>query len=128
VYNAGLLALRLAVTDSTHRDAHLAEARDRYREALLLRPGDAASKWNLELAIRRTPQGTGGGQAPSGSGGGGGGKGGGAQAPTPPPPARGLSRAQAEQILNSIANEERQVREALAKRGPPQEVKGGKNW
>jgi Ca-activated chloride channel family protein len=128
LYNAGLLALKLAVMDSTHRDAHLAEARERYHEALLLKPGDAASKWNLELAIRRTPPtGGGGGQAPPGGGGGGGGKGGGSEAP-PPPPVRGLTRAQAEQILNSIANEERQVREALARRGAPQEVKGGKNW
>jgi Ca-activated chloride channel family protein len=127
VYNAGLLALKLAVVDSTHRDTHLAEARDRYREALLLKPGDTASKWNLELAIRRTPPASGGGQAPSGSGGGGG-TGGGGQPPSPPPPAAGLTRAQAEQILNSMASQERQVRQALARRGAAREVRGGKNW
>ncbi|MDH4045011.1 MAG: VWA domain-containing protein, partial [Gemmatimonadota bacterium] len=51
VYNLGLLALRLADQDSAGRAGHLAEARTRYREALLLKPGHAGAKWNLELAM-----------------------------------------------------------------------------
>jgi tetratricopeptide (TPR) repeat protein len=125
VYNAGLLALQLATVDSAHRDTHLAEARAWYREALLLKPGDTASKWNLELAIRHTPK-SGGGESPSGGGGGTPG----AETPqqAPPVPRSGLTQAQAEQILNSIANEERQVRKDLARRGTQREVKEGKNW
>ncbi len=126
LYNAGLLALRLATRDSAGREEHLAAARERYREALLLRPGDAAAKWNLELAIRRSAGGGGGGsQAPQPStGAGGGGE------PEPPPAARsGLTRAQAEQVLNSIAEEERQVRLGLARRRAGARETGGlKNW
>ncbi|MBI2403119.1 MAG: VWA domain-containing protein [Gemmatimonadetes bacterium] len=124
LYNGGLLALRLAARDSAAREQHLAAARERYREALLLKPGDAAAKWNLELAIRRSSGGGGGGpEAPQPSGGGGG-------EPEPPPAARsGLTRAQAEQVLSSIADEERQVREALARRrAGSRETRGLKNW
>lgn len=126
LYNAGLLALRLAASDSANRERHLADARERYREALLLRPGDEAAKWNLELAIRRS-RGGGGGEQPQQGGGGGAG---GAEA-EPPPQAResGLTRAQAEQVLNSIADEERQVRQGLARhRGAVRGAKGSKTW
>lgn len=126
LYNAGLLSLRLAVQDSANRERYLADARERYREALLLQPNDEASKWNLELAVRRS-RGGGGGQAPQQEGGGGGG---GAEA-EPPPSAResGLTRAQAEQVLNSIADEERSVRQALARRrAGARETRGSKTW
>jgi Ca-activated chloride channel family protein len=125
LYNAGFLALRLATRDSVNRERHLTDARERYREALLLRPDDQGAKWNLELAIHRS-KGGGGGEAPKQ--GGGGGSGGESQ---PPPPAResGLTRAQAEQVLNSIANEERQVRQDLARHRAPREgARGVKNW
>jgi Ca-activated chloride channel family protein len=125
LYNAGLLALRLAARDSAGSEQHLAVARERYREALLLKPGDAAAKWNLELAIRRSSGGGGGGgEDPRPSGGGGGAE------PEPPPAARsGLTRAQAEQVLNSIAEEERQVRQTLARRRPgSRETRGRRNW
>jgi Ca-activated chloride channel family protein len=126
LYNAGFLALQLAVRDSARRDRYAAEARERYREALLLRPGDLDAKWNLELALRRASSGGGGGgggaaqpRAPSAPGG----------TPQPAGPVVGLSRAQAEQILNSIAQEERQVRQALwQRRLPVREAHGGKNW
>ena len=124
LYNAGLLALRRATWDSAGREQHLAAARERYREALLLQPDDAAAKWNLELAIRRSSgSGGGGGEAPQPSGSGGG-------EPEPPPSARsGLTRAQAEQVLNSIADEERQVRQTLARRrAGSRETRGLKNW
>ncbi len=123
LYNAGLLALRLAERDSTNRERHLADAREHYREALLLRPQDANAKWNLELALRRSSGGGGAGSPPPSGGSSGGGA---SQAPSP---TAGLSRAQAEQILNSIAQEERQVRQALwQRRGAARETRGVKNW
>ena len=107
LYNLGLLALRQAVADSAGRDGHLGDAERAYREALLLRPRDAAAKWNLELAVRRRgggsssqsnhPQSGGGSSGPSGSGGGGS-----AQA--------ALSESQAEQVLRSIGQQELKTR------------------
>jgi Ca-activated chloride channel family protein len=122
LYNLGLVELRLATTDSVNRDAHLADARGRYREALLLRPGDAAAKWNLELTITAPPPGSSGGGA------------------TPPPPQGGggndtasplpsLTREQAEQILQSIAAEERDTRQELTRRHAQlREPRREKDW
>jgi len=106
LYNEGLLALRAADMDSIHRDAHLGEAERAYREALLLRPLDAAAKWNLELAQRRR-QGGGGQNQPQPQN----------QnqnqqqqnTPRPPTP-QGMTEAQAEEILRSIGQEELKTR------------------
>jgi len=116
LYNLGLLFLRQAGEDSAHRDTRLADAERAYREALLLEPQDSASKWNLELAVRRRGGGSsrqnvppagggGGGGVPPGGGGQGGGpaRGGGGQG-------GGLSQAQADQVLRSISQEELQTR------------------
>lgn len=123
LYNLGLLDLRLAAKDSVNRDRLLGEARRRYREALLLKPRDAAAKWNLELAIRRTPpQSGGGGDAPAGGGGGG-------RPPEDRPPRTGLSASQAEQILNSIAEDERATRQALRRRmSQLRDSRGERDW
>jgi Ca-activated chloride channel family protein len=106
LYNLGLLDLRLAGADSTGRSERLGIARRRFREALLLRPDDVATKWNLELTVERAPpsggSGGGSGPPPQGSGGGGG-------SPADMRPPGGLTPEQAEQILNSIAEEERQT-------------------
>jgi Ca-activated chloride channel family protein len=113
LYNLGLLDLRLASADSSGRSERLAIARRRFREALLLRPGDFDTKWNLELTIERSPPrigGGGGGPSPQGGGGGGGGT------PADAPPSGGLTREQAEQILNSIAEEERRTLMELNRR------------
>ncbi len=119
-YNLGLLALILAERDSAALEQHLTDARDNYREALLLKPDHADAKWNLELAIRLTP--------PSQSQGGGGGQGGGDGDSDPPPP-QGLSTAQAEQILNSIAEEERRTRLRLQRRrAQVREARGRRDW
>ncbi len=112
LYNLGLLALRQASADSAGRDGHLGDAERAYREALLLRPTDAAAKWNLELAVRRRGGGSssqsnrpsgGGGSGQSGSSGGGASRGGGGAPAT-------LSEAQAEQVLRSIGQQELKTR------------------
>ncbi len=112
LYNHGVASLREAAADSLKRDSLLGLAADRLQEALRLAPSSQRAKWNLELAQRRRPP-------PPGGGGG--------NNPKPPPPAGdpppdpgsgqsegagqpNLSQAQAEQILNSVAREERETR------------------
>lgn len=121
-YNLGLLSLRLAHLDAARAAPHLAEARRHYREALLLRPGHEGAKWNLELAIRDAPPPGGGGAAQ----GGGGGRG----APErEPPPTGELSAAQAEQLLASVAEEERHTRlEQLRRNRLARETRGRRDW
>lgn len=125
LYNLGLSSLRSAGADSANADAHLADARARYREALMLRPGDRDAKWNLELAITTPPQGGGVGQ--------------GAAPPTPQGregpdvasarPPMSLTREQAEQILQSIAAEERRTRLNLSRRaGQVRDARREKDW
>lgn len=102
LYNLGLLRLRQATIDTTHLASHLEAARTHYREALMLRPQDVASKWNLELANRMMPKpedAAPGDPRNSGAG----------QDDSPQATPQGLSIGQAEQILNSIAEEERRT-------------------
>jgi hypothetical protein len=109
LYNLGVVNLHAAQADSTRRDTLVGEAVTLLREALLLEPGSQRAKWNLELAERMRPP-----PPPSNAGG---------QKPPPPqsgqqpkPPeqsntaSRGLTREQAEQILNSVEREERATR------------------
>ncbi len=113
LYNHGLASLREAAADSLKRDSLLGLAAERLQEALRLAPASQRAKWNLELAQRRRPP------PPSGGGG---------NTPQQPPPSGNtprdpssgqsesgegppsLSQAQAEQILNSVAREERDTR------------------
>jgi Ca-activated chloride channel family protein len=121
VYNLGFLALRLAESDSVGRADHLADARARYREALLLRPDHRGAKWNLELAASPPPP-AGGGQAPQGPSGPQG-----REREAPPPPS--LTRAQAEQLLESISAEERQTRQELTRRAAQfRDPRRGRDW
>ena len=93
-----------------------------YREALLLRPGDHAAKWNLELATRQRPP----DQSSSGSGAGQGGSG---REQEPQPPQSRLDRSQAEQILNSMSEEERRTLLARnQRRRQSRETRGRKDW
>jgi len=127
LYNLGLASLLAAQADSSRRDEMLGDATDRLREALLLQPGSARAKWNLELAERRRPP------PPPQSGGGGGGTPpptGSPSAPQQKPPEpqpRDLSQSQAEQILNSMERRERETREEQQRR--MQSNSGGvKDW
>jgi Ca-activated chloride channel homolog len=112
LYNLGLLDIRLAERDSLNRQAHLEAARDRYRQALLLRPGDRDTKWNYELVLQRLPppQGGDGASPPPPS------TGGSPEQRPPEDPAPGLTLEQAEQLLNSMLEEERATREELNRR------------
>ncbi len=130
LYNLGVAGLLLAAADTAKRDEHLDQAAGRLREALLLQPSSARAKWNLELAERRRPPPAGGG------GGGGGGKppaggGGGSQSPEPSRPEnqdQGLSRSQAEQILNSMERRERETRADQQRRLKGNPGGGVKDW
>jgi len=117
LYNLGTLALREAAADSARREALLREAEGHLREALLLQPGSARAKWNLELAVQRRPppppdqnNNDPKGQPPPPPEG----------APPPPsprPPPSSLTPGQAEQILNSVEREEKETRERHQRRG-----------
>src|SRR5207237_698824 len=136
LYNLGLLALLQARSDSASRDAHLADAERAYREALLLQPHHIRAKWNLELVSRLRGAG---GQAdkpnpppPPSPGGGGGG--GGAAGPQQQPAGQsnnnsgGLSEDQADQVLQSIGQEELRTRRDRTGRSRRAAPAGIKDW
>ncbi len=123
LYNLGLLDLQAADEDSANARDHLMEALRVYREALLLNPSSEDAKWNYELALRSMPPPEENGQ--------------------PPPPdstanpnqapsdstLQGLTREQAEQILSSIAEEERRTRlDQNANRTDARETRGRREW
>lgn len=130
-FNEGYVHLSVglaAKTDSaeTPLDSALAV----YKRVLTLRPDDFDSKWNYELALRKRHQ----------SGGGGGG-GGGGEAPTPQPtpastaqerpaprPIPGMTEQRAEQILNSMEQEEQDVQGKQQKKNVPRPPPAGKDW
>ncbi len=121
LFNLGLLMLRLAEVDESNSQVYLDEARRRYREALLLRPGDEDAKWNHELAVRSTPPQSGGGQQPPPTG----------REQNDPrgDPQTGLSREQAEQILNSMLAEERETLDKVnRRRAQSRQAMRRKNW
>ncbi|HTI04806.1 MAG TPA: VWA domain-containing protein [Gemmatimonadales bacterium] len=133
LYNLGLLELLQARSDTTGRDAHLADAERAYREALLLEPHHIRAKWNLEL-VRRL-RGDGGANnpppnPPPSSGGGGGG--GGAGQPPPPPPSgengSGMSESQADQVLRASGQEELRTRRDRTGRTRRAAAAGVKDW
>jgi tetratricopeptide (TPR) repeat protein len=126
LYNLGVLGLLTAKEDSTKSQEILSQAADRLREALRLQPSSPRAKWNLELAERRQPPppSGGGGQKPPPSGGG-------QPAPEPSrpePQSQGLSRSQAEQILNSMERRERQTRAEQQRRLRGGSTGGVKDW
>ena len=120
VYNLGLLSIRLALRDSVRAVQYLEAARQRYREALLLQPDDRDAKWNLELVLRLLPpppESGGSQQGPSDEN---------PEEQEPPP---GITRSQAEQILNSMSEEERRTLLARnLRRRQGRETRGRKEW
>ena len=121
LFNMGLLSLQRAAADPANQEAHLTEARRRYREALLLRPLDEDAKWNYELTIRQE-SGDGGGQPPPQN------PNRGENEPQPEPEMRGLTREQAEQILNSMLAEEAETRDRMTQRRSQPRSRRRKNW
>ena len=121
LFNLGLLSLRLAEADESNRQGHLDEAQRRYREALLLRPGDDDAKWNYELAAQPTPPQDGQGQQPPPNPG--------SPGDPSPDPQTGLTREQAEQILDSMLAEERNTLDKInRRRAQPRDAMRRKNW
>ncbi len=118
-FNLGYLELLLAERDPERGRDHLAEARDHYRAALLLRPGDVDAKWNHELAVMRMPPQP---EGPTGAPQEG-------DTPADSEMTQGLTAAQAIQILNSIAEEERRTRQRLNRnRAQTRETRGRRDW
>lgn len=123
LYNLGTVQLVAARQDSTRRDSLLTSAEVNLRQALQLAPGDAAAKYNYELARRLRPP-----PPPPQSGGGGN---------DPPPPEQqqggggsreGMNQAEAEQVLNAMERAERQTREDVARRQRRTPVRQGPDW
>ena len=133
LYNLGLLALLEARADSTNRETHLADAERAYREALLLQPHHIRAKWNLEL-VNRLRRGGGANKPnppPPPSPGNGGGGGGAAQQPPPGQAGNsggGMSESQADQVLQSIGQEELHTRRDRTGRTRRAAAAGVKDW
>lgn len=123
LYNLGLTDMLEARADTAKRTELEQSAAEQFREALLLAPRSREAKWNLELVQRPKPPPSGGGGAtppptPQPS-----------AAPTPSPRGTGaLSRAEAEQILNSVERTERDVRADQARRRRVVQSAAGKDW
>ncbi|HSM35179.1 MAG TPA: tetratricopeptide repeat protein [Longimicrobiales bacterium] len=99
-------------------------AAESFRQALRLNPADVDAKWNLELTLRDRDEAAAGGGGESEDqqdgnegeqGGGGGGNGGGAappggsQRPERPPAPGEMTREQAERVLGSVEQDEREL-------------------
>jgi Ca-activated chloride channel family protein len=122
LYNLGTAMLQQARRDSTRRDSLLGGAEARLREALQLDPGDAAAKFNYELARRLRPP------PPPPQGGGGGNR---RQEPPPDPGPEGrggMSPAEAEQVLGAMERAERATRQELARRQRRGQPPTGPDW
>jgi Ca-activated chloride channel family protein len=120
-YNLGLAYLRRGL--ATPGDAGVTSLRGAvraYRQVLLATPADSAARWNYELAVRALQQ-----RDRSSSGGGGGGGGGRDRAGQGTDPS--LERAQAEQLLDAAARDERDTR-SRQRPGQPTPPARGRDW
>jgi tetratricopeptide (TPR) repeat protein len=135
-YNAGNTHLEPAfrAEPSPEQMAALRSAITHYRQALLLDPTDADAKWNLELAQRRLAQGGGGGadDPQDGEGGADGDERDDPASPDPAPspgdgpgPQPQMSPAEAERVLRSAAEIERELQQQKLRRteSPPPTVR-----
>jgi Ca-activated chloride channel family protein len=130
-FNAGLVYLTEGLAlKSDSAELPLDSALATYHRALAVRPDDFDAKWNYELALRKKQ-----------SGGGGGGGGGGGQNPQPSPepqnaqneaprprPIPGMTPERAEQILNSMEQQEQDVQGRKQRRSVPTPPPNGKDW
>lgn len=115
-YNLGLATLQQARRDTAGRAAREAEALNYFKQALLLDPGSAEAKWNLELLLRPNP--------PSSS------------APRPNPQGQrpqqentsALSPTQAEAILSSVEQSEAATRQSVVRRQRLRSSASSKDW
>jgi Ca-activated chloride channel family protein len=125
LYNLGVVGLLAARADTSRAEEFLDDAADRLRQALMLQPASGRAKWNLELAERRRPpppSGGGGGGVPPSSGGGG------QSEQQAEQRSQGLTRSQAEQILNSMERRERETRAEQQRRLQTGSAGGVKDW
>ena len=118
LYNAGLLAWTEARKDTARRAQLKQEAVVRFRDALLLDPGSAEAKWNLELMSDRRPPPPPSASKPQSKPKGG----------TPPPRESGLSQSEVEQILRSVERSEQGVRSDQVKRRRLAKSAADKDW
>ena len=129
-FNAGWVHLKegLALKGDS-ADVPLDSALAVYKRVLTLRPDDLDAKWNYELALRKK----------KGGGGGGGGGGGQNQSPQPQPsssqnqtpqprPIPGMTPQRAEQILNSMEQQEQDVQGRKQRRSVPTPPPNGRDW
>jgi Ca-activated chloride channel homolog len=133
-FNGGYIHLRNGL-DATGDSATipLDSALAVYKRVLTLRSDDRDAKWNYELALRKQKNG--------GGGGGGGAGGGGNTNPKPQPQAGGnsnntpqprsipgMNEQKAEQILNSMEQEEQDVQGRKQRRSVPTPPPNGRDW
>lgn len=117
-YNAGNARYRMAEEAAEEPSDEDGQARwdiavDAYAEALIPNPDDLDAKHNLELALRRRNEAGGGGGGGGASAEGGGGGAGGMQPPSTEggQAPRGMTRSEAERLLDALAAREREALE-----------------
>jgi Ca-activated chloride channel family protein len=124
LFNLGLAHLKRGLAGRAQGEQALASAAEVYKRLLLARPHDIDAKWNYELALRQHD---------------GGGGSGGAAAPAPAGPrpeperpqphaGRGISRQQAQQLLDNAARDERDVQGKRQQRARGEPPRVEKDW
>jgi Ca-activated chloride channel family protein len=130
-FNAGYVHLRAGLDlKGDSAKGPLDSALAVYKRVLTQRPNDPDAKWNYELALRKDKE---------GGGGGGGGASGNKPQPQPQPqdaqneapqprPIPGMTPQRAEQILNSMEQQEQDVQGRKQRRSVPTPPPNGRDW
>lgn len=125
LFNLGLAHLARGLAARGQGEQEFAAAAEVYKRLLLARPHDIDAKWNYELALRNRQGGGGGGggAAPPSAGG---------ARPEPERPqpraGRGISRQQAQQLLDNAARDERDVQGKRQQRARGEPPRVEKDW